>query len=324
MIDSDVELSGSAPSNLAKKPKFTVVMCTFNGATYLRQQLESIALQHLPPDQVLISDDGSIDTTLSIVAAFQQAAANVEIQVSQGPGRGYAVNFLNALRLVDPETEFTALSDQDDVWFPDKLSRAAEMLSEVGEAPALYGASTLQCDENLETISVSRFPTVELGFLHALGQNFAGGNTMVFNNAALRIVQKALVPEFDVQVHDWWLYQIISGAGGHILFDEAPCMHYRQHSANQIGRADSTRAKVKRLKRMVRGDYRHWNTANLAALEKNRHLLTATNREALDTVLMRRDAQLLERLKIMREPGIYRQGFLGQIGLFAALALNRF
>lgn len=312
----DIEQSGT--------PSVSVAMCTYNGAAYLSDQLDSIRNQTLRPTQILISDDGSSDASAQISKDFQHETPEINVVLFAGRRLGFASNFLDVMRRVPEETDFTALSDQDDIWFADKLERAIAALKKAGASPALYGAATLQCRDNLEPMGVSRLPTVELGFLHSLGQNYAGGNTMVFNNAALRVIQNALSRDFEIQVHDWWLYQIVSGAGGKIIFDQEPCMYYRQHASNQIGQADSLNAKLNRLKRMCRGDYRQWNSKNIEALDLNRHILTPDNLAVLEALSVQRNGTLLDRLKIMKNPGVYRQGLLGQIGLFAALALNRY
>lgn len=305
-------------------PTLSVVLCTYNGATHLAEQLRSIAEQTLYPDQIIASDDGSNDSSLDILRDFKAKEEKFYFRIIDGPRKGYAVNFLNTLRTVSPSTEFTAFADQDDIWFPEKLERAVETLRTANDTPALYGAATLQCDENLNPLGVSRIATVELGFRHAITQNFAGGNTMVLNNAALKIVQNALQKDINVQAHDWWLYQLISAAGGKIVFDETPVMHYRQHSANAVGSADGLTAKIKRINRMLRKDYKGWNTQNFEALKMADHLLTPENREILDQVIAQRDGTLFARASLMRSPGIYRQTILGQFGLFLALALKSY
>ena len=306
------------------QPTLSVVLCTYNGATHLAEQLRSIAEQMLCPDQIIVSDDGSNDSTPDILHDFIAEETGISFRIIDGPRKGYAVNFLSTLREVLPNTEFTACADQDDVWFPEKLKRAVETLRSTKDTPALYGAATLQCDENLNPLGVSRIATVDLGFRHAITQNFAGGNTMVMNNAALKIVQDALQKNINVQAHDWWLYQLISAAGGKIFFDETPCMHYRQHNANAVGSADGFTAKIKRMNRMLRNEYKGWNTQNFEALKMADHLLTPDNREILDQVISQRDGTLFARTSLMRSPRIYRQTTLGQIGLFVALALKSY
>ncbi|TDT73143.1 glycosyltransferase involved in cell wall biosynthesis [Litoreibacter halocynthiae] len=306
-------------------PSCAVAVCTYNGSRFLREQLDSITNQSLRPSEILVSDDGSSDNTLAVAERFSKEWTAGDTRILNGPGRGYAVNFLASLARIAPETDLVALSDQDDVWTPTKLNRAHKMLEPLGDMPALYGGATWICDEGLKVTSKSRPLRVALGFRHAIGQNFAGGNTMVLNNAGLRLVQKAwALSQNSVPVHDWWLYQLVSGAGGRVVYDREPCLFYRQHKTNQIGDAAGLLAMGKRMRRMVRGDYRNWNTANLKALSACYPLLSQDNKAVLETVLAQRNGGMAQRLALMRSPGLYRQGTLGQAGLMAALALNRF
>ena len=317
-------MKGDGVQSPSKPLSVSVVLCTCNGAQYLTEQLHSISNQILRPDLLIISDDGSQDETRDLIDTYQGNEAHVQVQQVEGPRQGYALNFLNALRIVPAGTAYTALADQDDVWFPRKLDKAVTALRQVGSVPALYGAATLECDIHQNPLGLSRIATVDLGFRHAITQNFAGGNTMVMNQAALKIVQEALESDITVQAHDWWLYQLISAVGGQVIFDREPCMHYRQHGGNQVGSAGGITAKFERTKRMFRNDYRQWNTQNLKALHKVRHLMPLENRELIETIMTARNGSILTRLRLMRTPGIYRQSMLGQLGLFVALALSAY
>lgn len=308
----------------AKAQHCAVVVCTYNGSQFLQAQLDSIAAQSLPPDTILISDDGSTDQTREVAKAWAANWTGGKAIICDGPQKGFAANFLSALSEITSTTQYVALSDQDDIWFPDKLARAVKALGATPSRPALYGSATLECDFDLKPNRISRRATVDLTFNHAIGQNFAGGNTMLLNAAALKLVQAANDRGIEVPVHDWWLYQLISGAGGNVLFDPEPSLYYRQHGANQIGSAAGIMAMSKRLRRMARGDYRGWNTANLHALDVCKDMLTASHADTLNQVIRGRDAGLRNRLSLLRDPGLYRQGLVGQMGLALALALRRY
>lgn len=300
-----------------------VVLCTYRGAAFLGAQLDSIAAQSAPPDLIVASDDGSTDGTRDVLRAFADRWPG-RMAIRDGPRRGYAANFLSALATVPPGTALTALSDQDDVWHPDKLARAATRLGHAGARPALYGAATRICDAGLRPIGLSRVARVPLGFRHALTQNFAGGNTMVLNAAGLATLQTALARGTMAPVHDWLLYQLVSGAGGVVMFDAGACLDYRQHGGNQIGDAGGLGPLLSRLGRMARGEYRVWTEANLAALEAAGDVLTPEARAIVARVRSGRRGGAAARLRLMRDPGLYRQGRLGQAGLAAALLLGRF
>jgi len=101
--------------------RVSVAMATYNGALYLREQLDSSAAQTRQPDELVVTDDGSTDATLAILEAFQ-ASASFEVRVYRSSNRlGVSRNFEKALRLCSGDLIF--MSDQDDVWFPNKVER---------------------------------------------------------------------------------------------------------------------------------------------------------------------------------------------------------
>ena len=103
--------------------RISVAMATFNGERHLAAQLESIAQQTLAPHELVVSDDGSTDSTLEIVEAFERRAP-FHVRIERNPTRlGFAANFLTAAERC--EGELIAFADQDDVWLSTKLERAA-------------------------------------------------------------------------------------------------------------------------------------------------------------------------------------------------------
>jgi len=102
-----------------------VVLCTYNGERFLSQQLESIQAQTRPPDEILILDDCSSDHTVSIVNDFAKRDERIRL-IQNDTNLGYARNFEKGILLC--EAEYIALSDQDDIWFPEKLDRLATEL----------------------------------------------------------------------------------------------------------------------------------------------------------------------------------------------------
>lgn len=103
--------------------KVSIAMATYNGAAYLTEQLESFVAQTRRPDELVVSDDGSTDATIEILERFA-GEAPFPVRLYRNTQRlGYAGNFDRALQLASGDLVF--LSDQDDVWFPEKLARVA-------------------------------------------------------------------------------------------------------------------------------------------------------------------------------------------------------
>lgn len=304
-------------------PRIVVLMATWNGAENLLAQLESLAVQSLPPVQVIISDDGSRDATTEIVARFAQAHQGLGVELRAGPCKGAAQNFLGLIRAIPDSADYVALSDQDDVWLPEKLAVAVARLQEAGAGPALYCGRTWECDEDLSNRRLSRGAQKPAGFRHALVQNIAGGNTMVLDRAAARALREAAKVTPDVVVHDWWAYQIICAIGGRVIFDDTPRMLYRQHAQNLIGANRGPRAMMTRLGMLLSGRFRAWGDTNITALRCIAAQITPENRALLDQFANGRQGPAWARLAMLRRCGLYRQGLAGQISLYVAALLKR-
>ncbi|MFL5505263.1 MAG: glycosyltransferase, partial [Gemmatimonadales bacterium] len=104
----------------------SVVLCTYNGARYLPEQLDSLARQSLPPTELVVRDDDSTDETASLVAAFAERAPFPVRWTCNAERLGPTRNFGAAI--ADATGEFVALCDQDDVWLPEKLERVVGAL----------------------------------------------------------------------------------------------------------------------------------------------------------------------------------------------------
>jgi glycosyltransferase involved in cell wall biosynthesis len=308
-------------------PLIHILMATFNGAAYLREQLESIAAQRHVNWTLWISDDGSTDGTLAICEAFAKQHHTHRIRLLKGPARGPTANFFHLLLSVqgeDPSALF-AFADQDDVWLPEKLDRATTALNDLGSAPqqpALYGALTRLVDDRLKPTGVSERPLQPLGFGNALLQNVVSGNTMVFNFPLLERLRH-IQPEHAVW-HDWSAYQTVTGCGGSIHFDTKPCLLYRQHDGNLVGSQGRSWDKVLRLGMLFRGQYRTWGDKTEAAMADLAPFLDPQARDTLQVFQqMRRHVNPLERLRLARSGHLWRQTSAGRASLWLGLLLNQ-
>ena len=298
----------------------TVLLALHQGEAHLGAQLASIAAQEGGAPALLISDDGSSDGGPEI--ARRHGARLIE-----GPRRGAAANFLHLLRSVGPGTPFVSLSDQDDVWLPDKTARALAALAAVPDGvPAVHCGRTSICDAQGRVLRRSVLHPRPPSFANALVQSLAGGNTMTLNRAALDLARAAseeAEAAGGVVVHDWWIYQIVSGAGGSMIYDPEPLLLYRQHGANAIGENTTTRALARRAAMVVGGRFREWSEVNLRALGASRHRLTPEARATLDGFAALRRAPAHRRLAMLRRLGLHRQTRVGDAALRVAAVLGR-
>ncbi|WP_170063424.1 glycosyltransferase family 2 protein [Albidovulum inexpectatum] len=297
-------------------------MATCNGGRFVRDQLESIRRQDHSEWSLIVGDDGSTDQTLRKIHEFAHSNPNHAIQLRHGPRKGSTANFLHLLCDAALDTDFIALADQDDVWLPDKLSRAIAALEAAGSGPALYGARTVIVDHQLKRLGLSPLFARKPTFGNALVQNIAGGNTMVLNRKAHDLVIAAGAG-LEPVCHDWWLYQLISGCGGQVIYDPHPCLLYRQHEANQIGSNMALAGRIRRISAVLSGRFSEWNTRNIRCLRQVSHLLTDEAREILDRFEQLRHQRGFLALTRLRGAGVYRQTAAGNASLALAAMLGR-
>jgi len=305
------------------RPAVTILLCTLNGEHFLAAQLASLAGQTFKNWKLIASDDGSSDDTRSILLEFQKSFTPGRVEIIDGPRRGAPANFLFQACAKNLATEYYAFCDQDDVWEPDKLARAIDTLERSGPGiPALYGSRTKLIDEEGKGIGFSPLFRKKPEFRSALVQSIAGGNTMVFNQKARELVAFCGA-DLDVPSHDWWLYQVVSACGGSVHYDAYPSVRYRQHAHNVIGSNKGWNARVHRLRMLRQGRFRHWQDLNVAALMRLRPRMLVENRRIFDLFCKARNGPLLERATMLAQTGVYRQTLLGNLGLVAAVALNK-
>lgn len=300
-----------------------VLLCTYNGQDYLAQQLDSFASQSHPNWKVWVSDDGSQDDTRKILESYRQKWSDDRLSILSGPSKGFAANFLSLTCNSSVEADFYAYSDQDDVWDDNKLSKALRWLETVpADIPALYCARTRLVDANNKTIGTSPLFSKSPSFANALIQSIAGGNTMVFNNAARGLLCEA-GENIPIITHDWWAYMVVTGCGGRVFYDPDPTLRYRQHTSNLVGTNSSWNARLKRIYMLHQGQLRDWNGANITALLLLRDRLTSENREKLQQFIRAREMSLIPRLIHLKRSGIYRQTLSDNLGLVVAAIFGK-
>ena len=308
----------------ANEQSVLIAMTVCNAAANLDAQLRSIAAQDHENWTLIVSDDGSQDGSTGIAQRFAQKAGTRRVIVRQGPQEGFAENFLTIVRDGWEPGHCLAFSDHDDVWFPDRLSRGLRALAGMGDMPALYCSRTVITDAALRPLRLSPPRPRAPSFQNALAQNIAAGNTILANPAAARLLHEAASRRPKIVSHDWWAYQIVTGAGGTILHDDAPTVLYRQHAANQIGANDSARARMRRIGMILSGVYRRWNDVNLAALTSASDLMTTENRDLVERfTAIRAGTRGLRSMTALRKLRLYRQTRASTAALYAAALFNR-
>jgi glycosyltransferase involved in cell wall biosynthesis len=307
------------PSSL---PKVVILLATRNGAEFLREQLESYRAQTYSNWALLVSDDGSTDRTVEIVNEFAKDLPQ-RVIVRQGPQQGFWRNFVSLVRSDDIAGDLFAYSDQDDIWFPEKLGKAVEWFRALSDdQPALYFTRTELIEGDGSAAGFSPLFARAPVFQNALVQNIGGGNTMVFNPSALAALRATPVDAALIS-HDWWTYQVVTGVGGLAHYDPWPSLKYRQHGRNLVGSNIGLKARLIRMMAFGNGRVVMWNDVNLRVLSRMRAAFTPVNAATLDDFADARNASLLRRLYLIRRSGVYRQSTLENIGLLIGAMFGR-
>ena len=290
-----------------------ILMATYNGMPWLTEQLSSLLAQTHRNWSLWVSDDGSTDGTRAAIMAFGKANPGRLARIVQGPGKGAAANFIHLMCHPDLPSGIVALCDQDDVWMPDKLARALDVLRDSDTRPCVWSARYAITDAALSRARPSPVWRRPPGFANAMVQNILSGHTLTLNAPALAVLRRAGVQ--DVPHHDWWVYLVMAATGAHIHVDDRIVLQYRQHGANLMGARNLTR--LARMRGILDGTLQGWIAANVAALARSDLPLT---QEACDVIAAWQEPGQ-SHSRLMRRFGLNRQSAqeTGILYLVAAL-----
>lgn len=216
-----------------------ILMSTFNGGKYIREQVTSLLTQSCRNIKIYIRDDGSTDRTLDILAEFVDE--RIELTSDRLGRLGPGGSFLHLLSKV--RADIYMFCDQDDYWLPGKVQQAVSALEKAGiTEPLLFHADPTLVDSNLKSMAASfnvyqgiRLPS-DYEFSRMLVQNCVVGCTVALTDA---LVEKAQIrsPKFksgNVAMHDWWV-ALCALSFGRVLFSLDESILYRQHIDNASG-----------------------------------------------------------------------------------------
>jgi glycosyltransferase involved in cell wall biosynthesis len=242
----------AAGSREMTNSKVAILLSTYNGEKYLDEYLHCLSAQEWCDITLIVRDDGSSDKTLQILKRNQGISNFSFLILPSDDNLGPAQSFFRLLVEAGDGFEYYAFSDQDDVWLPEKISRAVNKLEPVSKnVPALYCSRLEYVDEDLNHLQWSRIPR-RIGFGNAIVENIATGCTTVINKSARELILSCI--PLKCLMHDWWCYLVVS-CFGQIVFDGHPGIKYRLHSSNRIGAATTFIDDVsRRVTRFFRSD----------------------------------------------------------------------
>ena len=205
------------------QPTVAVVMSTYNGKAFLSKQIESILSQDGVKVRLFVRDDGSTDGTVDLLRSYERKGM---LALVQGENVGVAASFIAGISAVPHDVQLIALSDQDDIWHPDKLARAVACIAEKDQSvPQLYCSEYLFCDDEMRPLGRSHLNLIGVGFSTLLYETKVSGNTIVMNRTLADMAIAAGAR--DVYCHDWWL-GLLAAAFGELTFDDFISLDYRR------------------------------------------------------------------------------------------------
>jgi glycosyltransferase involved in cell wall biosynthesis len=243
-----------------------------------------------------------------------------QARIERGPNLGPGRSFLSTLEWVDETNDYVAFCDQDDVWVPDKLTRAVDTLSALATGPALYCGRLRWVDENLRPIGLHPLPRRPLSFANALVQNAAPGPSMVINRAAVELLQAGTPTE--VVMHDAWIYLVVSAFGA-VHYDSEPKVLYRLHGRNAIGWNATFGRRIKRFAATSISSYftgqlrQAWELETLYG-----STLPADKRDLLDRFMALSSTGIVSRFRYAWRPDVYRQQPLDDLLMRVAMVVS--
>lgn len=219
--------------------KVAILLSSYNGEQYIRDQIDSIINQDFVDWTLYIRDDGSIDNTQNIINEYTKLYDNI-VWINEDNNLGAMNSFFRLLDIVD--SEYYMFCDQDDYWLPFKISKTLNELQNLEnehiEKPALIGTNLIVADSELNVVSTSLFDYI--GFNHSSLAKYPYmlyvtnpfvGCTLMFN----RLCKTVLIPPSpNAIMHDWWLVLNILRTGVVYIIPETTIM-YRQHANNVVG-----------------------------------------------------------------------------------------
>ena len=216
----------------------SVCMATYNGETYIKEQVDSILKNLSNTDELVISDDGSTDRTLQILNDYQDP----RIKIFRGPQAGFVKNFENAIK--HSKGQYIFLSDQDDLWAANKVEKVIQCFEDTNATVVVHDCQII--NENGDIIEPSFFELRNSGpgLLHNLVKNSYIGCCMAFKRELVDVILP--IPD-NVPWHDQWIGMISAMVGKSVFLSEI-LFSYRRHSDNVSSMSHSSVSNMIKLR----------------------------------------------------------------------------
>ncbi|MCT7560528.1 glycosyltransferase [Aliarcobacter butzleri] len=237
--------------------KISVLLASYNGVKYIKEQIDSILNQKEVDVTIFISDDLSTDGTLEYLQEIYKDFKNIVYLTSGSKFGGAGKNFFRLIKDVDFSSfDFISFVDQDDIWYEDKLIRAIKMIED--KQIDAYSSNVLAFWEDGKKMIINK-SSLQARYDY-LFEAAGPGCTYVLKKDLAIFLQNFICDNWEdvnkIELHDWFIYAFARENNYKWHIDEKPSMRYRQHTLNQVGANDGLKAKLKRLKKVFSSWYR--------------------------------------------------------------------
>lgn len=237
--------------------KIAVLLASYNGVKYIKEQVDSILNQKEVDVTIFISDDLSTDKTIEYLQEIYKGLENIVYLPSGSKFGGAGKNFFRLIRDVDFSSfDFISFVDQDDIWYEDKLIRAIKTIED--KQLDAYSSNVLAFWEDGKKMIINK--SNSQARYDYLFEAAGPGCTYVLKKDLAIFLQNFICDNWEdvnkVELHDWFIYAFARENNYKWHIDEKPSMRYRQHTSNQVGANDGLKAKLKRLKKVFSSWYR--------------------------------------------------------------------
>lgn len=224
-----------------KVPKVVVLISTFNGEKYLKEQLDSILDQTYSNIEILLRDDESKDDTMKILKQYE---IDKRIELIKGKNIGFVESFLELLKNA-PIADYYAFSDQDDIWEKNKIERAVDLLEkeENKDIPIMYYSNYDFYTQDMEFSSHPKQRS-KISFNNSLLECVNAGMATLINNELREKIIAKENPRYSLG-HDWLFYMVASSYGK-VIYDDKAMVRHRIHTSNTSKCGESFFVKLKR------------------------------------------------------------------------------
>lgn len=308
--------------------KVLIMLSTYNGQKYLREQLDSLYSQEGVDIHIIVRDDGSSDNTHAILEEYRNAYG--KLTVLKEKNIGASLSFHRLLAEVSssyPDYDYYAFCDQDDVWLSDKLITAVSALEKISSKFKLYYCAATLVDAQLKALNRSSGNVINnlpanIVASHSLGCTQVFDQSLMQKAAIIGRKIEQLPDGLYVPLHDGWTALVAYALKATVIYDAKPKILYRQHEHNVIGGGGNSYEKFKsRILRNTTGNKKSRKCETLIKLLRNE--IPQDNLKLLDHCADYRNS-FKKKMFVLFNKKLYQYGFSTNIGLFFMILFNKF